>query len=327
MPLLAKRSYQAKKPQSMPKSLCSSARQKPKPKPKPKPKCVVQPKRPAQTERMLMPKLVDDDAEDAEDAEVRSSFPDFPTEELQLRASHVTNSTARWAHWSKEPTTSLDQRDAYTVPAEIMNLIPACIAALMGYSAGTPFVVIRNIDVLEFCAGISRPCKWAHLAGLNAAAFDITHGKHMDALTDEGYALILTLLLRVKPGTGFLLGGPKCSSWGFLPRSVTKRSKSNTQGDETTKCVREGNLLNERCAFLCVLASLLKVPWVIEQPTDSYFFLSPHMRQCIERCGAGSASFPMFAFGHQSLKPTVLKGTLTNNSLISKLIDNLHIIN
>ena len=72
--------------------------------------------------------------------------------------------------------------------------------------------VLRDLNLVELCAGVARPTTWAKLAGLAAIALDRNYQPHLDLCTDEGLAIALMLVFRIRHA-GLLVAGPKCSSW------------------------------------------------------------------------------------------------------------------
>ena len=89
---------------------------------------------------------------------------------------------------------------AHAVPAEIKALLPVSVAALI------PAVVVRNIHLLDVCAGKARISRWAMLHGLTAAAVDFEYDDHMDINSDIGLALLIILALRVVLGGLIFMG-------------------------------------------------------------------------------------------------------------------------
>ena len=195
---------------------------------------------------------------------------------------------------------------AWRVPDHIIAAIPANIWRLIEARGGAN--VIRNIDLLDVCAGKARITKWALLFGLRAIAVDIDYGLHLDINTDCGLATLVLLLLRVVPG-GLIFIAAQCSSWVWMCSSVSGRTKSNPDGNLERTFVVQGNKMNKRCAVVCVLARLLGVHWAIEQPRSSMFFCTAAMRSTIEFSRAAVSTFPMSMYGHPCQKQAILVGT------------------
>ena len=218
---------------------------------------------------------------------------------------------AKFADWGTKPTTSLPgalRQYAWRVPEQVMQLIPTPIQELIGCSGNAPLVVLRNLQFLDICAGRARIARIASAAGLCGVAIDREYSVHMDLNTCAGFALAVLLLLRTQPG-GLLFLAAQCSSWVWVARSHTGRSKANPRGHETKPVVAEGNSLNDRAAHLCYIASMLQVVWVIEQPASSLFFDTDRMSSVIKYCGATRVHLWLYDYGHSARKGTVFVGT------------------
>ena len=239
---------------------------------------------------------------------VDPGFSDFSLQELCQRSAHLTVESAAWQSWgiSKEAHSERDQASAWTVPDDILECIPTKTKKLLGCEREA-LVVSRNLHFMDIFAGRARFTRWALWAGFTGIAFDLQYGNHMNTNSDEGFALLLLCVLRVMP-LGLLLLAPLCSSWGFLPMSITKRKACNPLGDPAVPMVAEGNLMNGRVACICMLAHKLGLRWIVEQPRDSMFFMTPAMKACLTACSAQKVRFQLRDFGHPNPKPTVLYG-------------------
>ena len=187
--------------------------------------------------------------------------------------------TATYASWALEPVLALSgsmSSLAWRVPDHVKEMVPEHIRRLLGCSGSQALVVLRNLHFLDVCAGKAGITRWATLGGLQGCAYDRSYGPHMDMNTDEGLALALILLFRVQPG-GLLFIAAQCSSWVWISRSRTGRTKENPEGDYSKPHVAEGNALNSRTALLCTIASAIGAFWVIEQPASSLFFATACM--------------------------------------------------
>ena len=167
---------------------------------------------------------------------------------------------------------------------------------------------MRNWDFIDLFAGVARITTWALKGGLCGAAIDVVYGDHMDITSTVGFALSILAVLRLVP-RGLLFMAAPCSSWVWVNRKTSKRSKEHIMGDDGCDFVRAGNLCNERVSILCDLARMCGAYWVIEQPISSLFFQTPHMLSTIANRAAERTSFPMSSFGHAAEKMTQLVGT------------------
>ena len=67
-------------------------------------------------------------------------------------------------------------------------------------------------------------------------------GPILAAVLRLGFVAIVTLVLRLRPG-GLLIGGPPCSSWVFINRATSRRSRQRVNGDCQKRYVRESNTI------------------------------------------------------------------------------------
>eukprot|EP00971_Amphidinium_carterae_P352320 6492546-Amphidinium_carterae.1 len=110
---------------------------------------------------------------------------------------------------------------------------------------------------------------------------------------------------------GVLFLSPPCSSWVWIARSQSKRSRMNVTGDEARLFVKQGNRVAELLALLMRLCIKLGVYFLVEQPESSLLFSHPDVASVMAEYSfcIYEAKFPMAAFGGSSRKPTVLVGT------------------
>ena len=212
--------------------------------------------------------------------------------------------SASCADWAAKATSTSDSGPGRCIPDEIIAMLPGPVRRLLP----SPLVVIRNLWLVEACAGVARIVNWATRAGLPAVAYDVKYGQHMNCLTDDGFALLFVAICRVRAGGLFFIA-PQCSSWVWLSRSSTGRSSQNPDGRTNVRCVVDGNRLNLVTSLLCMIATALGVLWIVEQPSSSLFFLTQHMRFAVEHCAATKLHTWLGGFGHPMSKPTLLVGT------------------
>jgi len=197
--------------------------------------------------------------------------------------------------------------DAWVVPEKVMEFIPYVARKLLN-CVNEPLVVVRDINLLDVCAGKARIARWALWGGLKPIALDRKYNTNFDVNTDTGLAITIASLLRVRPG-GLVFIAAQCSSWIWMSRSSTQRSSTNPYGNSTFKCVEEGNTLNCRVALLCLLAFMSGVHYVVEQPASSLFFSTREWLGMAARTTAMTRKMKMGDFGHVAAKDTILAGT------------------
>ena len=268
------------------------------PKPKPKPR----PTKPKQ-----------DAAQDQQDIVSDAGFPDLTLEERTTRSKHFTHTSAAYDAWGISPTAALTpdlKHFAWKVPGDVMELIPEQVREILTCTGDSPLVVLRNLDLVDICAGKARITRWALWANLQAVAIDRSYSPHLDINSNTGYAIALTAVLRTKPRTGLIFMGPQCSSWVWISRGTTQRSCENPDGHDGVQSVMEGNELNLRVGLMCMIATKLGIPWIIEQPSSSLFFETDTFKSVILATNAQRVHINLGDYGHLTRKPTLLLGTV-----------------
>ncbi|CAK9069956.1 unnamed protein product [Durusdinium trenchii] len=127
----------------------------------------------------------------------------------------------------------------------------------------------------------------------------------MDLLSDSGFANALFWTLNLEPGSG-ALSAPVCSSWVFLSRGSTLRSRTNPLGRNDSECVRQGNILCGRTLVLMILCAAKGIFWCLEQPQTSCMEWHPLFQYMVRLLRVRSLRFRMSEFGAPTKKPTIL---------------------
>ena len=100
----------------------------------------------------------------------------------------------------------------------------------------------------------------------------------------SGMAIALLLALTIVAG-GLAVGGPPCSTWVYMARGHTKRSKDNLLGDRNRHDVVEANILTCFLSKLTQILILRRVLFVWEQPMSSLLFKVPWWKSVLESLG------------------------------------------
>ena len=131
----------------------------------------------------------------------------------------------------------------------------------------------------------------------------------------EGFIVAVTLALQLHPRTGCAWLAVVCSSWVWLSRGSTGRSKYNAMGWVDSTSAAEGNKMTARAALIIVLLSCLGLAWVLEQPLLSLMPLHPALQwiQAMSNMAATDAFITwmavdtyMGAFAAETSKPLAL---------------------
>ncbi|CAK8999286.1 Putative rhamnose biosynthetic enzyme 1 [Durusdinium trenchii] len=184
---------------------------------------------------------------------------------------------------------------------------------------GCPGLDWSPIDHLETFAGTQAVTIGDWQAGRKAVPFEINMDPStMDILTDAGFANAVYYTLRTRVG-GASLHAPVCSTWVFMSRGSTLRSKSQPLGRPDSLKVQEGNVMTARVMVLCVLAAATASWWVVEQPSSSIMEYHPTFQKTLALLrGVRKLSICMANYGGESRKGTYL---YSSHRCIDSLLD------
>ncbi len=146
------------------------------------------------------------------------------------------------------------------------------------------------------------------LAPCLRSSYDINKDSEQNLLTPEGFLLAVRSVLRLRTG-GTLWGGVPCSSFVWISRGSSGRSKDMPEGNGSL-CSILGNVLLVRFILLSMIAISRGCHVVIEQPESSLMTRHPRVLALQEKMAQWSqVRFWMGLFGGISAKPTKLFGT------------------
>lgn len=134
----------------------------------------------------------------------------------------------------------------------------------------------------EDFAGHHALSKAVFEAGYACIARDIKMSKHLDIASGTGFMAILQGL-RSLAICGLAWLAIPCSSWIFLSRGSTKRSRLRPKGKRAYKKVRLANKIARRVVYLCHYIEKKGAYWCIENPTSSIIHMYPPMRELLDR--------------------------------------------
>ncbi|CAL1153538.1 unnamed protein product [Cladocopium goreaui] len=126
----------------------------------------------------------------------------------------------------------------------------------------------------------------------------------MDITSDRGFTLSLYSLLNTKRGGGCTLA-PVCSSWVFVSRGSTHRTKASPLGSRKGS-TEVGNIMAARVAILLLIAASRGIFWILEQPKGSLFEFHPQIQAVFTLLRCYRKHIHMRDFGAGSQKPTWL---------------------
>ena len=94
----------------------------------------------------------------------------------------------------------------------------------------------------------------------------------------------------------------KCSSWVWINRGTSKRTKDNWEGDESRPGVLEANRSTVRVCIILLLGDALGNKQSLEQPISSSLEDVPHLAAAFQVLGCDKMTTPLGAFGADSVK-------------------------
>jgi hypothetical protein len=87
-------------------------------------------------------------------------------------------------------------------------------------------------------------------------------------LSTEGLLHAIKGVLRLRQ-RGLLWGGVPCSSFVWINRGTSRRSRANPLGDVSVASVSTSNTIVSRFALLVLLGVSRGATWLVEQPSSS----------------------------------------------------------
>ena len=142
-----------------------------------------------------------------------------------------------------------------------------------------------DLDGVEYFSGVQSIVRGFNNKGYHVVPYDIELDPGMDMTSSLGFAHAVALALRVRPG-GFVHFAPPCSSFVWVNRYTSGRSKAQALGDPSVKSVADGNLIVVRCMLLVLVLSTKGCKWALEQPGSSLMRSHPRFGQTVKLLGA-----------------------------------------
>ena len=158
-----------------------------------------------------------------------------------------------------------------------------------------------------FAGTKNMQAKWKE-KGIPCSKFELDDDPDENCLSPIGVKIFVRDTLRMVPNSISTMG-PPCKFWIFLTLSHTKRTKDNVLGSPNSWMAVEGNKIAQFVAKGIRLVDAVSCYSLIEQPTNSLFFLHPDVKQALLDVGHNVAKFNMEKFGHESQKATQIHGT------------------
>ena len=203
-----------------------------------------------------------------------------------------------------------------SVAAFLWVALPAVVLQCLGWSSAEnierELLKPRLKHFAEFFCGTGGLVTALSQAGMRCAWFDIDVEPSHDILSVVGIAAAIRIALSVIPG-GVVWFGVPCSTFVWMARGHTKRSRQNPLGDVARVDVRRANRIARIVVLICKLLAKRSVFFVMEQPAGSLLWRTPCMRLAARRLRVqGQTWCRRFVwlghYGHKICKPTELCG-------------------
>eukprot|EP00435_Cladocopium_sp_Y103_P026133 s332_g6.t1 len=140
------------------------------------------------------------------------------------------------------------------------------------------------------------------------------HQRSNDILSTKGFLKLIQLVLKTR-ADGLIHCGPPCSTWVWVNRATSKRSRDSPAGDASVPSVASSNLITCRLVLVLMLAACRYLYTLVEQPRSSlmpWFQLFVKLSQLLANLFGlawRQTSMSMGSWGGYSPKPSLLFGT------------------
>lgn len=157
----------------------------------------------------------------------------------------------------------------------------------------------RPVHFVEDCAGDRALSDAIYRSGYVVMARDILFTRAHNLLSTLGIVVALQTLRSLVKG-GLYWAAPPCSSWVWLSRSSTGRTRLRPGGQRHRLKVRQANKLARRVCYICTYVRAKQAHFVIEQPASSVMPLYGPVRRLLRKHGAFEVSVPLGQYGSGS---------------------------
>jgi hypothetical protein len=157
--------------------------------------------------------------------------------------------------------------------------------------------VEEHLDSLESFAGRKAVTRAFKAEGYCSIAYELEDDvENYDILSDRGFATLVFLVLSLRRG-GFKLAAPVCSTWTWINRFTSGRSKSVPLGDLTKKQILAANCMVSRVVLITMMCIWKKVFVIVEQPCLSLLQEHPRFAALCRNFRIFRASIQMANYG------------------------------
>jgi len=169
----------------------------------------------------------------------------------------------------------------------------------------------EKYGIIDLFGASAQMSKMWRKAGWDAFAFDIKSNPDHDMTSAKGFWTLCAAAKKLKK-KGLIFGGPPCSLYVWISKSIHKRSQENKfVGDTSRLKVRMSNrIVANMVVFLEELSAVKEFFSITEQPSSSEMFKMKNTSAMVRKLKMESVWTWMGLFGHELPKATVLTGNL-----------------
>ena len=176
----------------------------------------------------------------------------------------------------------------------------------------------------EFFCGTGGLVAEVDRRGLRCSWFDLVVDDRHNLLTPKGFAMAIEMAMAIVPN-GMAWFGVPCSTFVWISRGHTKRSRATPLGDELRSDVRNANRIVRRVLVILNILVRRSVFFIIEQPAGSLLWRMPGVRRIARSVQIKNIKWQrrfvwLGHYGHRIAKPSELQGVFPDlqNILPSK---------
>ncbi|CAL1133886.1 unnamed protein product [Cladocopium goreaui] len=195
---------------------------------------------------------------------------------------------------------------ALTLHLLSMGGLPYALMSLVHAVACNMSSPMTAISVAEFFAGCKSICNGFRQHGMTAVSFEIEDRAIEDMLSGIGFAYAISLVLRLRRTAGLCWLAPVCSTWVWINRSTSGRSRERPLGAVHLAQVANANCMVSRCCILALVCCILRIPFILEQPASSLMQFHPDFQYLCRKFEIYRVFVWLGSYGGSSPKGTFL---------------------
>eukprot|EP00439_Symbiodinium_sp_Y106_P063019 s1430_g9.t1 len=163
----------------------------------------------------------------------------------------------------------------------------------------------EKYGIIDLFGASAQMSKMWRKAGWDAFAFDIKSNPDHDMTSAKGFWTLCAAAKKLKK-KGLIFGGPPCSLYVWISKSIHKRSQENKfVGDTSRLKVRMSNrIVANMVVFLEELSAVKEFFSITEQPSSSEMFKMKNTSAMVRKLKMESVWTWMGLFGHELPKAT-----------------------